>query len=81
MLQGVTRCYVVLQGVTWCYKVLDGVTGCYMVLHGVTGCYLVLHGATRCQERVLQDVTLCYKKKNLPFLSSFGLRMVFAKGS
>ena len=59
---------------------LDGVTGCYMVLHGVTGRYMVLHGATRCQERVLQDVTLCYKK-NLSFLSSFGLRTVFAKGS
>ena len=49
--------------------VLHGFTGCYMVLdgviHGVRGCYTVLQGV----------------KKNLSFLSSFGLRAVFVKGS
>ena len=62
-----------------CYKMLHGVTGCCMVLHGVTGCYMVLdgviHGVRGCYT-VLQGV-----KKNLSFLSSFGLRAVFVKGS
>ena len=47
MLQGVTRCYMVLQGVTWCYMVLHGVAGCYMVLHGVRKCYRMLHCVTK----------------------------------
>ena len=70
VLQGVSD--MVLQGVRRCYRVLHGVTRCYRMLHGVTWCYTVLESVTGCYI-VLQ--------KNLSFLSSFGLRTVFAKRS
>ena len=65
VLQGVkrfTRRYTVLQGVTRCFMVLHGVTGCYTVLEGVTRCLMVLHGVTLCQDPISRPLSAAVRK-------------------
>ena len=62
MLRGLTGCYTVLQGVTRCFMVLHGVTGCYTVLEGVTRCLMVLHGVTLCQDPISRPFSAAVRK-------------------